>query len=131
MRAYWRVDRCGESITRLGNRLEDLVDSKVHEETVAVATKPYDVLANFVLRAGGAWSGVGKHLIRRLKERSPEIAADLHSAMTLTILDTAAGKKAYTRVVSRALEPYGGALLDGYRLQAPAEWKSAMPQVTT
>ena len=107
--------------------LEDLVDSTVAEETLAVATKLYDVLANFVLRAGGAWSGVGKHLARRLRAYSPEIADDLHAAMSLILLDTPAGKQAFTRLVAHALQPYGGPLLDGYALHAPAEWKSGTP----
>lgn len=107
--------------------LEDLADSTVAEETLAVATKLYDVLANFVLRAGGAWSGVGKHLARRLRAYSPAIADELYAAMRLVLLDPAAGKQAFGGLVARVLQPYGGPLLEGYALHAPAEWKSGTP----
>ncbi|MGF6119423.1 putative nucleotidyltransferase [Janthinobacterium lividum] len=107
--------------------LEDLVDSTVAEETLAIATKLYDVLANFVLRAGGAWSGVGKHLARRLRAHNPSIADDLHAAMRAILLDPPAGKQAFGDLVARALQPYGGPLLDGFALHAPAEWKSDTP----
>jgi predicted nucleotidyltransferase len=106
--------------------LEDLVDSTVPDETVAVATKLYDLLANFVLRAGGAWTGMGKHLARRLRQFDPAIASELHEAMRRIVVDDAAGKQAFTRLVHRVLEPHGGALLAGYRLEAPAGWKMAL-----
>ncbi|TFW27728.1 nucleotidyltransferase domain-containing protein [Massilia horti] len=110
--------------------LEDLVDSTASDETLATANKLYDVLANFVLRASGNWTGVGKHLARRLKAYSPEIAQGLHYAMTQIVTDTPAGKEAFTQLVASVLHPYGGLLLDGHILHAPPEWKSAIPIVS-
>ena len=107
--------------------LEDLADNTAADETLAIAARLYEALATFVLRAGGAWTGGGKHLARRLRAHSPAIAADLHAAMTQTVAGEPAGKAAFAQLVERALAPYGGQLLEGYTLHAPAEWKSAAP----
>jgi len=104
--------------------LEDLLDATAADELLATAVKLYDALAGFALRAAGAWTGVGKHLARRLRAADPALAADLVAAMGSLGADPAAGKALFETAVHRTLAPYGGPLLEGFMLPAPGEWRS-------
>lgn len=104
--------------------LEDLVDGTAPDETLATAIKLYDALAQFALRAAGAWTGVGKHLARRLRAVDPALADDLVAAMAALASDPAAARALFDTTVRRTLAPHGGLLLEGYALPAPAEWRS-------
>ncbi|GGX76137.1 hypothetical protein GJV26_17665 [Massilia dura] len=104
--------------------LEDLLDATAPDELLATAVKLYDALAGFALRAAGAWTGVGKHLARRLRAADPALAADLVAAMGALGADPAAGKALFNEAVRRTLAPYGGALLEGFMAPAPGEWRS-------
>ncbi|TWI64181.1 hypothetical protein IP91_02947 [Pseudoduganella lurida] len=105
--------------------LEDLVDGRAPDELLATAMKLYDALAHLALRAASAWTGTGKHLARRLRAVAPVLADDLVAAMAAIIPQPEDGKRRFTTAVDRMLAPHGGPLLEGYRLAAPAEWRSA------
>lgn len=105
--------------------LEDLIDSTVADETLATAVKLYDALSTFSLRAAGAWTGVGKHLARRLRAIDAVLADDLTAAMAVLATDPAAARRIFDDAVRRTLAPYGGLLLEGFLLPAPAGWRSA------
>jgi Nucleotidyltransferase domain len=104
--------------------LEDLSDSTAPDETLAIAADLYLELADFSLRAAGAWSGSGRHLARRLRAASPALAATLTEAMGMLTTQPAAAKGAFERAVHDALAPHGGLLLEGFRLEAPGAWRS-------
>ena len=105
--------------------LEDLTDSTAPDETLAIAVGLYAELADFTLRAGGAWSGQGRHLARRLRAAAPDLAAALAQAMGEVASHPEAARRTFDRVVRAALAPHGGLLLEGFRLDAPAAWRSA------
>ena len=104
--------------------LEDLLDTTAPDELLATAVKLYDTLAGFALRAAGAWTGVGKHLARRLRAADPALAADLVAAMGLLGAEPATAKALFDTAVQRTLSPYGGPLLEGFTAAAPGEWRS-------
>ncbi|HEX8601094.1 MAG TPA: nucleotidyltransferase domain-containing protein [Pseudoduganella sp.] len=104
--------------------LEDLADGAAPDELLATAVKLYDALAGFALRAAGAWTGVGKHLARRLRVVDPALATDLVAAMGMLGADPAAGKALFDAAVRRTLAPHGGPLLEGFTLPAPGQWRS-------
>ncbi|MBB3220694.1 nucleotidyltransferase domain-containing protein [Pseudoduganella umbonata] len=104
--------------------LEDLIDGSEPGETLATAVKLYDSLAQFALRAAGAWTGVGKHLARRLRATDPRLAADLLAAMNAIASAPATGKALFDTAVRRTLAPHGGLLLEGFGAPAPAAWRS-------
>jgi hypothetical protein len=104
--------------------LEDLLDATAPDELLATAVKLYDALAGFALRAAGAWTGVGKHLVRRLRAADPALAADLVAAMGLLGAEPATAKALFDTAVQRTLAPYGGPLLEGFTAAAPGEWRS-------
>lgn len=105
--------------------LEDLTDSTAPDETLAIAAALYGELADFALRAAGVWSGGGRHLARRLRAASPALAATLTEALGTLATQPALAKPAFQRAVHEVLAPYGGLLLEGFRLDAPAAWRTA------
>lgn len=107
------------------NFLEDLVDSGNPCEALAIGARLYELLADLQLRRRGAWSGVGKHLYRRLHHCDPNAAAQLDQALRLVATDLEQGKALFALTAHDALKPVGGALLDGFILEAPAHWRSA------
>lgn len=107
------------------NLLEDLTDSTAPDETLAIAVHLYGALADFALRAAGAWTGHGRHLARRLKATAPALAADLEKGMALLAAQPELAKATFDRAVRTTLAPHGGLLLEGFMLPAPAAWRSA------
>lgn len=105
--------------------LEDLTDSTAPDETLAIAVHLYGALADFALRAAGAWSGHGRHLARRLKAAAPDLAADLTAGMAALATQPDVAKATFDRAVRTTLAPHGGLLLEGFMLPAPAAWRSA------
>ena len=105
--------------------LEDLVDSRHAGEALAVACQLYEQLADLHLRATGQWSGGGKHLFRRLQAFDAAIAGQLDGALRQVAGDLPAGQLAFEQVTGAVLAPVGGPLLEGFRLPAPAHWRSA------
>lgn len=106
------------------NLLEDLTDSTMPDEALAIAAALYTELADFTLRAAGTWSGGGRHLARRLRATSPALAATLTEAMGTMLTQPVMAKAAFASAVHEVLAPHGGLLLDGFRLDAPAAWRS-------
>ena len=107
--------------------VEDLQDSERSDETLAIAVKLYDTLATFALRAGGHWTGTGKHLARRLKAAMPDLAAALEEGMGRLAADPERARAVLTEAARRALAPHGGWLLEGFHAPAPADWRSDKP----
>ncbi len=104
--------------------VEDLQDSERPGETLAIAVKLYDTLATFALRAGGHWTGTGKHLARRLAAAMPDLAAALEEGMGRLAADPAGAKAVLAEAARRALAPHGSWLLEGFHAAAPAAWRS-------
>jgi hypothetical protein len=104
--------------------LEDLTDSTAPDETLAIAAALYTDLADFTLRAAGTWSGGGRHLARRLRAATPDLASALTEALGTLTTQPAAAKRSFERAVHEALAPHGGLLLEGFRLDAPAAWRT-------
>jgi predicted nucleotidyltransferase len=114
------IDNRRYEITTL---LEDLVDSTVTPETLAIAVKLYEALAHFNLRSRHAWTGVGKHLSRRLCARVPDIAEKLDHALRQIVNNADDGKCEFSALAAESLAPWGGYLLEGFSIHAPTDWR--------
>lgn len=80
----------------------------------------HESLANFHFRANLQWSASRKHIPRRLQKQQPQFAVEWNQAF----------RAAYGGEVSqlihlteRILAPFGGFYFDGYRRDAPKEWR--------
>ncbi len=101
--------------------LDDFRDERSRNEQVAIACALYPEICEFVLAARGAWSGHGKTLPRKLRALDPDLAAALEHGFDRFFRE--GDRSEVIAAVERALAPFGGALFEGYRSDAPAEWR--------
>ncbi len=112
------IDKTRFYITDL---LDDIVFARDRTEQIASSTKLYEVLATFYFRAQNAWQADGKAIIQYLKKQNYDLAEMYRDAFDEVFKHN--NTNALERLVNRILAPYGGLLWEGYRADAPAEWK--------
>ena len=112
------LERARYAVTDL---LDDFRDERPRAEQVSVACALYPEVCQFVLASRGAWSGVGKSLPRALRALDPELASTLEQAFD-QFFRTGDRAPAIAAVL-RAIEPFGGALFEGYKAEAPGDWR--------
>lgn len=112
------IDRTRFFITDL---LDDIVSARNRTEQVASTAKLYETLAEFYFRAQNKWQADGKAIIQYLKKENYDLAETYRDAFDEVF------KRNHTQqlevLVKKILEPYGGLLWEGYRADAPTEWK--------
>lgn len=86
--------------------LEDFGDARQPDEALMIAAELQAALADLALRGAGLWSGKGKQLARRVARQANDASG------------------AFEAVAGRVLEPHGGTLLIGHRLEAPTWWRA-------
>jgi len=101
--------------------VDDLRTPRSKTEAVGTAVRLYEQLGDFALRSKGLWSGSGKQISRALRRQDPALHADFVSAFdTFFAADNATGVVALAESI---VAPHGGFLFDGYKREAPAEWR--------
>lgn len=101
--------------------LEDLADPRPDFERVAIGAALYQALGDFILRANKQWSGNGKWLPRQVTSFDASLGGEYIAAFDSLFRD--GNEKAVLDFAGRVLAPHGGLLFDGYRNDAPAEWR--------
>jgi len=101
--------------------LDDIKSPKNKEEQIISAVHLFEPLLQFYFRAATKWTASGKSLIRLLKAENQELAEEWTTAFEILI--QTGDSKAVETVVTKILEPYGGYLWDGFRSDAPADWR--------
>jgi len=101
--------------------LDDIKSPKNKEEQIISAVHLFEPLLQFYFRTQKKWTASGKSLIRLFKQENPELAEEWTAAFESLV--KTGDSKAVKTVVTKILEPYGGYLWDGFRSDAPAEWK--------
>lgn len=112
------IDKVRFHITDL---LDDIVFARNRTERIASSAKLYEILATFYFRAQNAWQADGKAIIQYLKNQNFELAEIYRDAFDEVFKHN--NTKALETLVNTILEPYGGLLWEGYRADAPPEWK--------
>ena len=111
------IDDCRYFITDL---LDDLDPGRPRLELMGIVARLYEKLGDFYLRSRGEWSGHSKSLGRLLARNHPEFATRFEAAFKeamhckLTPLIT---------LTEEILAPYNGPLFEGYKREAPADWR--------
>lgn len=112
-----------EDLRRERYTLTDLVDDlrrpRDDAELVAVGARLYELAANFYLRSRTLWSARGKTIPRRLREVDAQFAARFREAFET--LFTGKRPALVIALVEEILQPFGGLLFDGYKLDAPSD----------
>lgn len=107
---------------QLTDLIDDLLGVTNSEERHAILVQLYNKAGDFYLRGQGLWSGVGKALIRKLREQRPVYAERFSKAFT-EAFQTGVSDAVVT-IATEVLDHHGGRLRDGYRSLAPKTWQT-------
>jgi hypothetical protein len=101
--------------------LDDIKHPRNKDEQMISAIHLFEPLIQFYFRSQGKWAASGKSLIRLFKDDNLTLAAKY--TQSFNDLFKSGGFKTLESVVKEILDPFGGFLWDGFRLDAPKEWK--------
>lgn len=112
-----------ESLRQMRYNITNLIDDIRHPrsktELVATGTALYDALANCYLRTNNFWAAKDKSIPRKLKQANPEFSLRFCSNFERLFAD---GQTEEVIALSEEiLEPVGGFLFDGHKLDAPSD----------
>ncbi len=101
--------------------IEDMKDPRSPQELHATATSLYSVLANHYFRSRNMWSAKGKVIPRRLNGVDSNFAERFLGSFDSVFLKC--NTQAIIQLVEDMLEPEGGFLFEGHKLEAPKSWR--------
>lgn len=101
--------------------VDDLRDPRSGDELMATGVRLYAELADHYLRTNGFWSGTGKSIPRALKKADPTFFGKY--TCSFQELFREAKPQAVIDLAEEVLKSQGGFLFDGYRLDAPSDWR--------
>jgi len=101
--------------------IDDLREPRSDAELAATGTQLYGSLANYYLRMNGFWSAAGKSIPRVLRRANEDLSARFTVSFQELFQKSEIG--AVLALAAEILEPDGGFLFDGYRLDAPPDWR--------
>ncbi len=109
-------------------RITDLVDDirapRSKEELTASATVLYTLLADFYFRVNGFWSAKSKSIPRNLQKINPELRQKFRASFEELFV---AGKpEKVVELAKELLEPHGGFMFDGLRLDSSPDCKKPL-----
>lgn len=101
--------------------LDDIKFPKSRYEQIASATQLFLPLIQFYFRAQNKWTASGKLVIRYLHKDNPDLAKEFN--LSFENLFQTGDTTGLESLVKKILKPYGGLLWNGFRADAPKEWK--------
>ena len=107
----WDAETLSRKRYAISDLIDDLRDPRNAIEAAATIGRLHEQLGDFYFRSLGIWSASGKHIPRRLEKSD---AAALDGQRNKLILLT-----------EEVLHPHGGFLFEGYRQDAPRDWRLA------
>jgi len=113
-----QLDRMRYTVSSL---LEDLGDERPDAEQLAIGAALYQTLGDFILRSNGQWCGSGKWLPRQIMAFDEKLGGAFIAAFNALFRNGEV--QPILDFTERALAPQGGLLFDGYRADAPADWR--------
>lgn len=117
----WSQEQLDRSRFFITDLLDDVLSPHNRAAQVASAARLYELLAEFYFRAQKKWCASGKTILQFLKKQDYGLASLYRDAFDDVF------KRGHTQLLNelahKILEPYGGLLWDGYRADAPKEWR--------
>jgi hypothetical protein len=101
--------------------LDDIKSPKNKEEQIISAVHLFEPLIQFYFRTQKKWAASGKSLMRLFKTENPDLAEEWTTAFE--ILMQTGDASGIENAVTKILAPHGGFFWDGFRSDAPADWK--------
>jgi hypothetical protein len=105
-------------VTDLMDDLEGSEDQSVRNASLSLL---HERLGDFHLRAGNQWSGTGKSLLRCLRKADEVMARRYQQAFILAFSGQGLGP--VSSLVTDILAKHGGRFWEGYRSEAPPDWR--------
>lgn len=102
--------------------LDDIKHPRNKDEQMVSAIHLFEPLIQFYFRSQNKWSASGKSLIRLFKDDNPNLASKYTQGFN--DLFQSSETEGLEFVVKEILDPFGGFLWDGFRSDAPKEWKN-------
>lgn len=103
----------------ISNLVDDIRQPRSKAELVATGTALYDALANCYLRTNGFWAAKDKSIPRKLKLANPEFCQRFCDNFERLFADGQTDE--VIALSEEILEPIGGFLFDGHKLDAPSD----------
>lgn len=117
-----------EDIRKLRYNLTNLVDDirqpRSKDELVASGTELYKELADYYLRTNNLWSAKGKSIPRILKQADADLCLRYCNSFEELFVNGQPVK--VIALAEEILEPNGGFLFDGHKLNAPAAYRKPL-----
>lgn len=114
----WQIDYKRFLITDL---LADIQSPRNKHEQLVSGMRFYRDLAEFYLLTNGRWIGNGKGLVRCLEDFDQSMASEFFEAFELFF--TKGDLNRIKGLTLKILEPFGGMLWEGFKLDAPKDWR--------
>jgi predicted nucleotidyltransferase len=107
---------------RITDVLDDLRAPRSAGERIATGAQLFEVLADYYFRTNGLWSAKGKTIPRALMRVNAGLCE--RYCRSFENLFATGGVDAVIAVAEDMLQPDGGMLFEGFRLDAPPEWRT-------
>ncbi len=112
------LDKRRYAITDL---IDDIREPRSRAELMGSGAKLLESMADFYFRANGMWSCTGKSIFRKLGAADPKMLAQFEFAFAE--LFSEANPAPCVELAEKLLKDKGGFLFDGYKLDAPPDWR--------
>jgi hypothetical protein len=107
--------------------LDDIRDPRSYAELVATGGQVHEALADYYLRARCRWSGKGKSIPRVLARVAPELSK--RYCESFEILFKHGDPGSVIALSEELLNGNGGLLFEGYRGDAPVQWRKPLKAI--
>lgn len=118
----WTKEQIDKERFLITDILDDIKFPKNSNEQIASAIHLFEPLIQFYFRAQNKWAASGKSLIRYLKNEDPALSLEFTEAFKQIFKDN--NCTLLEKLIHKILAPYGGALWDGFKLDASKDWKA-------
>jgi hypothetical protein len=119
--ATWNQDQIDKERFLITDVLDDIKNPVGRDEQIASAAWLLEALGQFYFRSQNKWCASGKSIIRYLKNDNPDLATEF--TQSFESLFQTGSTVLLELLVKKILESYGGLFWDGFRSDAPKEWK--------
>lgn len=114
------IDKRRYEITDL---IDDIREPRSRAELMGTGALLLDVMADFYFRSAGNWSATGKRIFRKLGSVDKKMQEEFEYAFSELFAE--ANSAPCIELAERVLKDSGGFLFDGYKSNAPADWRKS------
>lgn len=120
--AKWDKTQIDKERFLITDILEDIKCPKSRAEQIASAIRLYEALAQFYFRSQNKWRASGKSIVRYLNDENPVFALEFTQSFDKVF--QRGNTTDLEKLTQKILMPFGGLLWDGYKSEAPKEFRS-------